>query len=44
MDLTNAAFGGQGLLSSSPSAAVTVDGSQQIVFWKGAGSTLWEGW
>jgi hypothetical protein len=44
IDWTNAAFGGNGLLTSSPSATVTVDGSTQIVFWQGAGSTLWEGW
>jgi hypothetical protein len=44
MDWTNAAFGGQGVLTSSPSATVTVDGSQQLVFWQGAGNTLWEAW
>jgi outer membrane protein assembly factor BamB len=44
IDWTNSAFGGNGLLTSSPSATVTVDGSTQIVFWQGAGSTLWEGW
>ena len=41
---TTSAFGGNGLLTSSPSATVTVDGSTQIVFWQGAGNTLWEGW
>jgi len=44
IDWTSAAFGGNGLLTSSPSATVTVDGSTQIVFWQGAGATLWEGW
>jgi hypothetical protein len=44
IDWTSAAFGGNGLLTSSPSATVTIDGSTQIVFWQGAGSTLWEGW
>ena len=44
VDWTNAAFGGNGLLTSSPSVAVTPDNSQQLVFWQGAGSTLWEGW
>jgi hypothetical protein len=44
IDWTTSAFGGNGLLTSSPSATVTVDGSTQIVFWQGAGSTLWEGW
>ena len=44
IDWTSAAFAGNGLLTSSPSATVTVDGSTQIVFWQGAGSTLWEGW
>jgi hypothetical protein len=32
------------VLTSSPSATVTVDGSQQLVFWQGAGNTLWEAW
>jgi hypothetical protein len=44
IDWTSAAFAGNGLLTSSPSATVTVDGSTQIVFWQGAGATLWEGW
>jgi hypothetical protein len=44
VDFTATAFGGTGLLTSSPSATVTVDGSTQIVFWQGSGSTLWEGW
>jgi hypothetical protein len=44
IDWTTSAFAGNGLLTSSPSATVTVDGSTQIVFWQGAASTLWEGW
>ena len=44
VDWTASAFGGNGPLTSSPSAAVTPDGSQQLVFWQGAGATLWEGW
>jgi outer membrane protein assembly factor BamB len=44
VDFTATAFGGTGLLTSSPSATVTVDGSTQIVFWQGSGNTLWEGW
>jgi len=44
VDWTTGAFGGTGPLTSAPSAAVTPDGSTQIVFWQGAGSTLWEGW
>jgi hypothetical protein len=43
-DWTASAFGGAGLLASSPSAAVMPDNSQQLVFWQGAGATLWEGW
>ncbi|MDQ6846611.1 MAG: hypothetical protein M3019_03385 [Candidatus Dormibacteraeota bacterium] len=43
-DFTATSFGGQGLLTSSPSAAVTPDGSTQLVFWQGSGNTLWEGW
>ena len=44
VDFTAGAFGGNGPLTSSPSATVTPDGSTQLVFWQGAGSTLWEGW
>jgi hypothetical protein len=44
VDWTASAFGGNGLLASSPSAAVMPDNSQQLVFWQGAGATLWEGW
>ena len=44
VDFTASAFGGNGPLTSSPSATVTPDGSTQLVFWQGAGSTLWEGW
>jgi hypothetical protein len=43
-DWTISAFGGAGLLASSPSAAVTADGSTQLVFWQGTGNTLWEAW
>jgi surface antigen len=32
------------VLTSSPSTAVTPDGSTQTVFWKGADSHLWEAW
>ncbi|MHB8719145.1 MAG: PLL family lectin [Candidatus Dormibacteria bacterium] len=31
-------------LASAPSVAVTPDGSQQLLFWQGPGSYLWEGW
>jgi hypothetical protein len=44
VDFTSSAFGGNGILASSPSATVTPDGSTQLVFWQGAGATLWEGW
>ncbi|HEY8676494.1 MAG TPA: hypothetical protein VIO13_11090 [Candidatus Dormibacteraeota bacterium] len=44
VDWTTNAFGGNGALTSSPSATVTPDGSSQLVFWQGAGATLWEGW
>jgi hypothetical protein len=44
LDLTSATFGGAGALTSSPSVALTPDGTQQLVFWQGAGNTLWEGW
>ncbi len=43
-DLTASAFGGQARLSSAPSAAMTADGSTQLVFWQGAGGHLYEGW
>jgi len=42
-DITNA-LGGAGLLTSAPSATITTDGSTQLVFWQGAGATLWEAW
>jgi hypothetical protein len=42
-DITNA-IGGAGLLTSAPSATITTDGSTQLVFWQGAGATLWEAW
>ncbi len=44
LDLTASRFGGAGPLTSSPSAAVTPDGSTQLVFWQGAGASLWEAW
>ena len=44
VDWTGSAFGGAGALTSPPSATVLPDGSQQLVFWQGAGATLWEGW
>jgi spore germination protein YaaH len=44
VDWTGAAFGGAAILTSPPSATVLPDGTQQLVFWQGAGSTLWEGW
>jgi hypothetical protein len=44
VDFTSSAFGGNGILTSSPSATVTPDGSTQLVFWQGVGATLWEGW
>lgn len=43
-DLTGTTFGGAGPQSSPPSATVTPDGSSQLVFWQGAGSSLWEAW
>jgi Fibronectin type III domain len=44
LDLSAAFFGGTGTLTSAPSAAVAPDGSAQLVFWQGAGQTLWEAW
>jgi hypothetical protein len=44
VDFTATAFAGVGLLTSPPSATVTIDASTQLVFWQGAGNTLWEGW
>jgi Carboxypeptidase regulatory-like domain/Fungal fucose-specific lectin len=44
VDFTTTAFAGNGPLTSAPAAAVTPDGSTQIVFWQGSGNTLWEGW
>ena len=38
-----ASFGGVGLLASSPSVVTTTDG-QQLVFWRGTDSHLWEAW
>jgi L,D-transpeptidase catalytic domain len=44
LDLTTAYFGGAAPLQSSPSAAVTPDGSTQLVFWQGPGGHLFEAW
>ena len=44
VDLTAASFGGAGPLTSAPGAAVTPDGSTQLVFWQGSGQSLWEAW
>jgi len=43
-DWTRNAFRGTGLLQSAPSATVTPDGSQQLVFWAGPGGHLYEAW
>ncbi|MDQ6847696.1 MAG: glycosyl hydrolase family 18 protein [Candidatus Dormibacteraeota bacterium] len=43
-DWTSSSFRGVGPLTSAPSVAVLPDGSQQLVFWQGAGQTLWEAW
>ncbi|MBJ7594978.1 MAG: hypothetical protein JF886_08995 [Candidatus Dormibacteraeota bacterium] len=42
VDLT-AAWGGAGLLASSPSVVPTADG-EQLVFWRGIDGHLWEAW
>lgn len=39
----SAQLGGGGLLASAPSVALT-DGGQQLVFWQGTNSHLWEAW
>lgn len=44
LDLSSAFFGGAGPISSAPTAAVTPDGSTQMVFWQGMGQSLWEAW
>jgi hypothetical protein len=44
VDLTSTYLGGGGLLSSAPAAALTADGSTQLVFWQGAGQKLWQAW
>jgi spore germination protein YaaH len=44
LDLTSTAFRGAGTLASAPSATMMPDGSQQIVFWQGAGGHLNEAW
>jgi hypothetical protein len=44
VDWTTAAFGGAGTLTSAPSVTTTPDGSQQLVYWEGAGQHLFEAW
>ncbi len=44
VDFTASAFGGSAPLASSPSATVLPNGSQQLVFWSGAGGHLYEAW
>jgi spore germination protein YaaH len=43
-DFTATAFGGADTLASAPSATVLPDGSQQLVFWTGAGGHLFQAW
>ncbi len=44
VDWTATAFGGAGTLTSAPTVTTTPDGSQQLVYWQGAGSHLVEAW
>jgi murein DD-endopeptidase MepM/ murein hydrolase activator NlpD len=44
VDVTASYFGGAAPLSSAPTATVTPDGSQQIVFWRGPSNHLYEAW
>lgn len=44
VDFTASAFGGADPLASAPSATVLPDGSQQLVFWTGAGGHLFQAW
>ncbi len=44
LDLTGGLFGGNDPLASAPSVTTTMDGSQQLVYWKGAGQQLFEAW
>ena len=44
LDLTATFFGGAAPLQSAPSAEMMPDGSQQLVFWTGPGSHLFEAW
>jgi hypothetical protein len=44
VDWTASVFGGEGPLTSAPSATVLPNGSQQLVFWQGGAQTLWEAW
>jgi hypothetical protein len=44
VDFTASAFGGAAPLASSPSATVLPNGTQQLVFWMGAGGHLFQAW
>jgi spore germination protein YaaH len=44
VDFTAGAFGGAAPLASSPSATVLPNGTQQLVFWTGAGGHLFQAW
>ncbi len=44
IDITAGALGPSGVLTSAPSAAITPDGSTQVVFWAGPGGHLHEAW
>jgi spore germination protein YaaH len=44
IDITASALGPAGVLTSAPSAAITPDGSTQVVFWAGPGGHLLEAW
>ncbi|MHB8719497.1 MAG: hypothetical protein ACYDAC_11490 [Candidatus Dormibacteria bacterium] len=44
VDVTASYFSGSSPLSSSPGAAVTANGSQQLVFWQGPSGHLEEAW
>src|SRR5450631_1065745 len=43
VDVTGSFLGGNGLLTSAPSVALTPD-AQQLVFWQGGSQSLWEAW
>ncbi len=44
VDQTTTQLGGVGALTSAPTVAVTPDGAEQVVFWEGTDSRLWEAW